>query len=532
MPEASHIVCSIRGNVRYASVMRSIRTGRGTRKELVLYLGRVLDAERGIYKNRERGVFAFDLKTMTFSPAPEDLADTTRRETAREGSLEAACEDAGEERIVDFGDAFLFDQLVRRYGLAPALEAMGCANPDSLRALVLCSLLAPRSIRQAQAWLEGSFARFLYPEARLAEECIADLLADMGREEAMQCFFQAYLALLDSDVREGAHLLIEMAGSPGSVHDPLHAAGRRHGLPAEELRLVCVVEQGSGLPVFLCCVPCSVMGTSPIVSTVQELGAAGIGTMLAFPDAGFLSREDMQELAGRDIPFIMRCPPDRPLYRDLVSAHADELAAADHLLDADGRPFNGRRVHAICVSVKNCSELGCMDRELHACMVRDMTMVSREERRHAPPAHDPGHRSNVEGTAFSDEQKRQDVIVLLSTHRLEARNILSACCIRQELEHFFALLPDPALLPSAAGEDMLRGHLLLGFLTLEVRKRVQLELRGSRYAPDAVLAHMANLHAKVVHNVVIPSAPTRDQKDIFALFRVHPAKQYPLKGKA
>ena len=79
---------------------------------------------------------------------------------------------------------------------------------------------------------------------------------------------------------------------------------------------------------------------------------------------------------------------------------------------------------------------------------------------------------------------------------------------------------------------MLRGHLLLGFLTLAVRKRVQLELRGSRYAPDAVLAHMANLHAKVVHNVVIPSAPTRDQKDIFALFRVHPAKQYPLKGKA
>ena len=70
MPEALHIVCSIRGNVRYASVMRSIRTGRGTRKELVLYLGRVLDAERGIYKNRERGVFAFDLKTMTFSPAP------------------------------------------------------------------------------------------------------------------------------------------------------------------------------------------------------------------------------------------------------------------------------------------------------------------------------------------------------------------------------------------------------------------------------------------------------------------------------
>ena len=50
--------------------------------------------------------------------------------------------------------------------------------------------------------------------------------------------------------------------------------------------------------------------------------------------------------------------------------------------------------------------------------------------------------------------------------------------------------------------------------------------------PDAVHARMANRLAKIVHNVAIPSAPTRDQKDIFALFRVHPAKQYPLKGKA
>ena len=84
MPEASHIVYSGKGDARYASVMRSIRTGHNTRKQQVHYLGRVLDAERGIYKNKERGIFVFDLKTMTFSTAPADFVDTTKRLNARE----------------------------------------------------------------------------------------------------------------------------------------------------------------------------------------------------------------------------------------------------------------------------------------------------------------------------------------------------------------------------------------------------------------------------------------------------------------
>ena len=57
MPGASHIVYSGKGDTRYASVMRSIRTGRDTHKQQVHYLGRVLDAERGIYKKTRREEF-------------------------------------------------------------------------------------------------------------------------------------------------------------------------------------------------------------------------------------------------------------------------------------------------------------------------------------------------------------------------------------------------------------------------------------------------------------------------------------------
>ena len=150
---------------------------------------------------------------MTFSAAPVDFVDTTKRQNARE------------ELIVDFGDAFLFDQLIKRYNLAPAIEAIDYGNPDSLRALLLYYMLSSRSNQHALTWFEGSYARILYPKANLTSQRISDLLAAIGREDTMQRFFHAYLPLLGSDVREGANILIDSTGLPNSIHFPFPSFG-------------------------------------------------------------------------------------------------------------------------------------------------------------------------------------------------------------------------------------------------------------------------------------------------------------------
>ncbi len=56
---------------QYASAAVSKRTGSETSIEY-LYLGRVLDREKGIYKSKHRGVFQFYPATGEFSTVPED----------------------------------------------------------------------------------------------------------------------------------------------------------------------------------------------------------------------------------------------------------------------------------------------------------------------------------------------------------------------------------------------------------------------------------------------------------------------------
>ena len=147
-------------------------------------LGRVLDKERGIYQSKERGIFTFDLATNTYGKPPQSYVSNVRRKNARE------------KLIVDYGDAFLFDSLLDKFGLRQALQSLGYGNPDSLGALLLYYILQKRSNLHAATWYEGSFARILYPKANLTSQRISDLLESIGKEDNMRAFFNAYLSVL------------------------------------------------------------------------------------------------------------------------------------------------------------------------------------------------------------------------------------------------------------------------------------------------------------------------------------------------
>ena len=68
-----HITYDIKNGVEYAKLCQSIRCGKKIEKTSV-NLGRVINKEKGIYKNRERGVFIYDLracpKSLVFEVFP------------------------------------------------------------------------------------------------------------------------------------------------------------------------------------------------------------------------------------------------------------------------------------------------------------------------------------------------------------------------------------------------------------------------------------------------------------------------------
>lgn len=505
----AHLVYSTSGGNRYASVMRSIRDGAETRKETLFYLGRVLDPVRGIYKNKDRGVFSFDLKNLSFGSAPADFVDMTRRKNAREAL------------IVDFGDAFLFNSLLEKYGLRPAIDAIGYGNPDSLYGLLLYYMLSKRSNALAETWFEGSYARILYPRANLTSQRISDLLSAIGQEDALQRFFAAYLPILGEDITSGANILIDSTGLENSIRFPLTAVSNHGGHVSEEVRLIYVVQQGSRLPIYMRYVPGNVIDASTLVTTVKELKAIGVNTKFSILDAGYLTEVGMKELSQEKISFFTRCPTNRKIYKQLIPRELEGLECAENLvLDSQGRLYNGREIYMKCVEVES------MGMKLYAYIGKDVVTASLENKQLTHRLHNSGDR--IDAATFRQKQSEHGVFLLLSTRRIRQEELLSTYYIRQEIEQVFDISKNYAsLLPlNVEKEETFRGHLLLTFIATAVLQRMQLEIRESKYSLDAVLAHMNNQHAKIFPKVVIPCEPVRAQNDIYKLLGVKHAKEY------
>ena len=65
----------ISNGIEYAMISKSFRENGKIHKSKRINLGRVIDKEKGIYKNRERGIFQFDPKTNEYSKVPADYIE-------------------------------------------------------------------------------------------------------------------------------------------------------------------------------------------------------------------------------------------------------------------------------------------------------------------------------------------------------------------------------------------------------------------------------------------------------------------------
>jgi hypothetical protein len=92
-----------KGNYQYAKIPgKSVRIGGKVRKTDVVYLGRVIDLDKGIFCNKERGVYTYDVNTGEYGKAaPEYLGSLTNDRRKKE------------KLILDFGDVYLVDAFIK-----------------------------------------------------------------------------------------------------------------------------------------------------------------------------------------------------------------------------------------------------------------------------------------------------------------------------------------------------------------------------------------------------------------------------------
>jgi hypothetical protein len=469
--------------VEYGSHYTSKREGKKVVTNMT-YLGRVVDKENGVFKNRDRGIFTFSLdkgfgqtETSVFEPV-------------------------GEKFNLDFGDCRLLDEMLKKSGFHAILDKAMPHDRDTLRALVAFKLLDPGfAFTYAQEWLEGSYARIVYPKAAVRSQRISEFLKELGDEANWRKVFTEYLAFISENDKKHP-ILIDSTGLPNDIKFPLSAVNNHNGVISNEARLILVVDRITGMPLYFRYAAGNIIDVSTLKTTLKELAAYGVDVNYAVVDAGCFSEDNIKELNKFNIPYITRLVSNRRLYKKLLAEHANDMENAQNMVSYRDRVLFAKRV-----------SVDLYGKDGYAYVMLDLDRKHDEIKKYALGALGNNDLSPEE---MNDAMKSKGLFVLISAKKIEIKDILPMYYTRQSIEQVFDIGKNNAdLLPLRChGEETFRGHLMLSFLatTAYIISNKMLEETG--VCAMGAFHLMRRLKVKIFENRYIVQECNRKMNDI------------------
>lgn len=505
-----YINYNIVGGIEYGTATTSVRNGHKVGKSEQIYLGRVIDKERGIFKNRRRGIFAYDVEANTFSPVPADYQEPENRHKTKYPKRP--------DLIVSFGDAYLLDEYLKKSGFMDAINAIGYRNPDTLRALLSYYILSPHANSHAEDWWKLTYARFLYPKAQMASQRISEALADIGSEDAKRSFFREYFKFLGKYTTSGNTeaagigdgILIDSSGLPNSIHFPLTAVNNHNGVVSEEVRLIYVVQQHTGMPLFFRYVAGNIIDVNTITRTIAELKANGVNTKFAILDAGYYTGANADALVDAGVSFMARMKSNFKVYKRAVKNHLESLESRENTV-----LYNKRIVYIKCVPCR----IGLKeDKPAYAYLCKDMAMQHEMEKHTIERARD----ENLSGAAIFDDLQKQGVFILITTRKVAKDKLLPLYYMRDQVEKIFEICKQGGkILPvNVENEDTFRGHLMMTFMATAILKMMNEKLQKTSLTTESMFMNLHEHHAIVYDNEIITAEPVKKMNEAYKTFKV------------
>ena len=507
-------------NIEYASVTSSVRVKGKVIKDGRTNLGRVIDKEKHIFKNRKLGLFTYDIETDTYGTVDAEFQEpNTRRKTKYRNR---------EILDVEFGSVFLFDKFLNFKQIWKLIDAIGYKNKDSLHALISYYCISKYSNRLAELWWSYSYARVIYPNAQMTSQRISELLEDLGSEEAKHLFFKAYYEYLKREAETDSNknkqnenkletsgltndviengILIDSTGLQNSCNLPITAISNHNGKINEEIRLIYVVQQDTGMPLFFRYIAGNVIDATTIKSTIAELKANGVNTSFAILDAGYYNGKNADILYDAKISFISRMHSNFKIYKECVSKYRQELEVADNLV-----VYNGRMVYIKCCECKigeNC------DHTAYAYLCLDCTM-KREEEFHLSER--LGDKSDLTTTDIHESRSNMGLFMLISTRRISKEKLLPIYYTRNQVEDIFKLCKGECkILPlNIRKEETFRGHLLITFISTVIMKLIFEKIKSYNITLESLFMILDHQRAKLYDNTIIVDECTKLMNHIY-----------------
>lgn len=406
-----------------------------------------------------------------------------------------------EKIIMDFGDAYTLSKFYENSEVVGIIKNLfGEAHQDIL-ALITYRLCYPSAMMYAEEWLNGNFAKIIYPEANLVSQRISGFFKLLGDEKIQRKFFRAYLSKF-SHSQNG--LIIDGTSLPNQIHMPLSAWGRSGEEIDKQIRFLLAVDKESSEPLYFRAVPGNIVDVTTLQTTIKELRKYDVKNNFVYVDAGFFSEENIKELYSNEINFLTRLPAERIIYKQLINEEAKNLESIKNLVRY------GKRALFI-----NQKEIELFGRKIFAHIVLDPQRKGREINRLGLNTLD--EKDSNEHLEY--ELMTRGIMILISSFDISREDIVPAYYIRQTAEKMFGFSKDDLdLLPLRVhSEEALKGFLFLQFISLILFVQLKKQI-GKKHTVEEVLLTMRNLKCKVFDRELIISEPTRQQKDLAKIF--------------
>ena len=485
----------------YASAGVSRRDGSSTSVD-VIYLGRVVDREAGIYKSRERGIFTFDPATGEFGSVPESFVPAQvpdRRKTRRHIS-------------VDFGDAFFMNAYLHASGMKEVVDAIEYGNRDTLYAMLLFYMLSGLANCDAIHWYEGSITSLLYPKANLSSQRLSDFLASIGTPEKQMAFQKAYIRYAMEHYGQDRNILIDSSGLPNSIHFPLTERNVHNGKVSSEIRLIFVVQKSSGLPLYYRAVPGNIVDVSTLSRIFLHLDSMGIDVSSCIMDAGYHSGENLDlfydETHKCRIGFITRIGSGDKAFRELVKKELPGIESKENFIKYEDRYLFIIKRPVMVGSAK--------DNPAWMYLGLDCARMSDEQHKLLKRA----RRDSMTTDEVYAAMQNEGVFGILSGEDYACEEILPAYYQRQAAEQIFDFAKNyTKLLPLRVNtEATFRGHLLLSYVATCMVRMIQLRLKEANLFFGSRLACLRNQKCTIYENRIVTDEAQKEANDTYKAF--------------
>lgn len=447
-----HLMLAKKGSGTYATVAESKRENGKVVKANKIYLGRVVDAEKGIYESKERGLFTFDIETGEFGVV--DMKDVPKIDRGRK--LMAA----------DFGDMYVLDRFIRDSGMYRCIEASGSPNDDTFKALVAFYTLTADPNSWAADWYDGSYASALFPDADMDDRRISEFLKRIGDPEVQRAFFRSYIPMVTEN--DATAIIIDSTGVPNSIHMDITGISNHNGDISLEARLILVCRKSDRMPLYFRYVPGNVIDSDTLVRTVEELECMGIDPEYAILDAGYCTLENMRDLLDSHIGFITRLKPNFRMYTDMVADFADKL-------DETARVLHNDRFIRVCSAERKITG---STRKIWLHLMVDEDMKNSEEK----SAFKRFQNGLIDESQLRQVSKTAGMFILVSSFYLDREEIIPAYYSRGSIEQLIDTGKTTGRMDNAAvhSEETFSGKMLLEFISLSLKQMLQNHLKARK----------------------------------------------------